>query len=70
MNLDFREFQGLARKANPENQGPGENPAKTARRGRRGAWASLETRGTPDSPAARAPRERKEKLAPQAHLAL
>lgn len=62
VKLDFRECQGLERKVNLESQGLGENLAKTVKKEKGEVRVSLAIRGTQDSPAGRALREKKVKL--------
>lgn len=70
VNLDFRGFQALARKANPESQALGENLEKTVKKEKKGVRAFLAIRVTQDSQAGRALRETKVKLVLQAPLEL
>lgn len=70
VNLDFRGCQGLARKANPESQGLGENLEKMVKKEKKGVRAFLATQDTRDSQAGRALRETKVKPVLRALLEL
>lgn len=70
VNLDFRGYQGLARRANPESPGLGENLEKMVTKEREGVRAFLASQGTQDSPAHRALRETKVKPVLRAPLEL
>lgn len=70
VNLDFRGYQGLARRANPESQGLGENLEKMVTKERKGVRAFQASQGTRDSPARRALRETKVKPVLRAPLEL
>lgn len=61
VNLDFRECQGLERKASLENQGPEENLEKTVKKEKEGAQGFPVTQGTQDPQAERVLRETKVK---------
>lgn len=70
VNLDFRECQGLERKANLENRGPEENLEKMVKKEKKGVQGFPATQGTQDSRAERVLRETKGKQAPPARLEL
>lgn len=70
VNLDFRGFQALVRKANPESQALGENLERTVKKEKKGVRAFLVTRDTQDSQAGRALRETKVKPVLQVPLEL